>query len=509
MLRELDDEVYIEVFLEGDLNAGFTRFQKAIRETLEEFRIYSDNKVRVTYTDPATAQSDKARGEFMADLASRGIQPTNVIDNQNGQRIEKVIFPGAIVSYGGAEEGVMLLKGNKARTPEEEINQSIEGIEYEMASAIYRLAAIDRKHVGLVKGHGELDSLNIASFYRALRDVYDVTDTELAQSDLSRFDALVIAKPTRPFSAHDKYALDQYIMRGGNVLFLIDKLEASMDSASRPGYFAFPYNLGIDDQLFKYGVRLNPDLIQDRHSGLYPIVIRETGGRPQMQMLDWPFFPLINRYPDHPVTRNLDAVITKFVSSIDTVKAEGVRKTPLLFTSQYARTLTTPVSVDVNSLRADPDPSQFNKSFLPVAYLLEGTFTSVFKNRFLPAGSDEGRYLAQGTSARVIVVADGDIAKNEVNPRSRQVMPLGFDPATNYTFANQDLLLNMLGYLTDENGLIKVRNKEVKIRPLDRAKIASEKMKWQAINLAMPLVLLVVFGIIRSVLRKRKYAAFT
>jgi ABC-2 type transport system permease protein len=285
ILNELDDQVYIEVFLEGDLNAGFTRFQKAIRETLEEFRIYSDNKVKVIYTDPAAALSDKARGEFMADLASKGIKPTNVIDNQSGQRVEQIIFPGAVISYGGAEEGVMLLKGNKARTPEEEINQSIEGIEYEIASAIYRLAAIDRKHVGLVKGHGELDSLNIASFYRAMRSVYDVTDTELTDADLVEFDALVIAKPTRPFSGRDKYALDQYVMQGGNVLFLIDKLEASMDSASRPGYIAFPYNLGIDDQLFKYGVRLNPDLVQDRHSGLYPIVIRETGGRPQSKCL--------------------------------------------------------------------------------------------------------------------------------------------------------------------------------------------------------------------------------
>jgi ABC-2 type transport system permease protein len=226
-------------------------------------------------------------------------------------------------------------------------------------------------------------------------------------------------------------------------------------------------------------------------------------------MLDWPFFPLINRYPDHPITRNLDAVITKFVSSIDTVKADGIRKTPLLFTSQYSRTLTAPVSVDVNSLRKDPDPSQFNKSYLPVAYLLEGAFTSLFKNRFLPDGVDQATYRAEGTPARMIVVADGDMAKNEVNSRTGQMMPLGFDPATNYTFANQDLLLNMLAYLTDENGLIRVRNKEVKIRPLDRPKVASEKLKWQVVNLVIPLLLLVIFGIVRSLARKRKYASFT
>jgi ABC-2 type transport system permease protein len=508
ILQDLDDNVYIEVYLEGDLNAAFTRFQKAVKETLEEFRIYSGNKVKPVFINPSAAMGSRAQREFMAELASKGIQPTNVIDNDNGQRIEKLIFPGAIVAYGGAEQGVMLLKGNKARTPEEEINQSIEGLEFELINAIYKLSTIEHKSVGLVKGHGELDSLQLSAFYGSLMESYDVADINLTDTELGNFDAVVIAKPTQKFEPREKYALDQYLMKGGKVLLLMDKLEASMDSAATQGYFAFPYNTDLDDQLFRYGVRINMDLIQDRNSGLHPVVIRESGGAPQIQLLNWPFFPLVNQYANHVITKNLDAVILRFASTIDTVKSAGVRKMPLLFTSNHARTLTAPVSVDVNALRQNIPVSAYDKSNLSVAYLLEGKFTSVYKNRFLPEGVDSASFLPDGKNAKLIVVADGDIARNEINPRTQQPQPLGFDPATQYTFANRDLLMNMISYLTDDSGLIGTRNKEVKIRPLDKEKVANEKLKWRIINTVAPLILLLLFGIVRSVLRKRKYASF-
>ncbi|MBT1705670.1 gliding motility-associated ABC transporter substrate-binding protein GldG [Chryseosolibacter indicus] len=508
LLKNLDDKVYVEVYLAGELNAPFRRFQKAIRETLEEFRINSGNKVQYTFIDPSTAISQKARTEFISDLASKGVQPTNVIDNDNGQRIERLIFPGAVISYAGAETGVTLLKGNKARTPEEEINQSIEGIEFELANVIYKLTNIDRKKIGIVKGHGELDSLDLAGFTTALVEVYDVFDVVLGESNLAQYDVLVVAKPTKPFSEQDKYALDQYIMKGGRVIFMIDKLEASMDSVSRPGYLAFPYQQELDDQLFKYGVRINMDLIQDRSSGKYPVVTGQTGGKPRMQLLDWPFFPLVNHYADHPITRNLDAVVSKFASSIDTVKALGVKKTPLLFTSQNARTITAPVSVNINDLRQNVDPSKFETSYIPLGYLLEGKFTSLYKNRFLPNGVDKTSFEAESVPTKIIVIADGDLVRNEINPRTQQPQPLGFDPFINITFANQDLVMNMFAFMTDENGLIRTRNKEVKIRPLDKEKIANEKLKWQTINLVVPVVLLIAYGIIRSLLRKKKYSQF-
>jgi ABC-2 type transport system permease protein len=495
--------------LTGDLNAEFDRFQKAIAETLEEFRIYSSNKVKYKFTDPAAAISEKARSEFMADLAGKGIQPTNVIDTKNGQRLEKIIFPGVTVSYDGIETGVMLLKGNKAGTPTEEINQSIEGVEYELAHAISKLVNAERRKIGFVSGHGELDSTSIASFKSDLIEEYDISTVEVSTAvDLNTYDALIVAKPTMLFSELDKFHLDQYIIGGGKVLFLLDKLDATMDSASREDYFALPYNLGLDDQLFRYGIRINMDLIQDRTAGFYPVITGERGGKPEVKLMDWPFFPLLNHYAEHPITRNLDAVVTKFVSSVDTVKAEGIKKTPLVMTSQYSRAITAPVKVSVNDLRRNITDESFSRSFIPVGYLLEGQFTSLYKNRFLPQGADQKSFKEVSLPSKIVIIADGDIIRNDVNIRNGQLRPLGFDPATNYTFANRDLLMNCLAHLTSENGLIQARTKQVKIRPLDKQKIQSERLKWQMINLVLPIVLLVIYGISRYYWRKRKFARF-
>ena len=509
ILQNIEDDVYVEVFLEGDLNAGFKRFQKSITETLEEFRIYSNNKVKYVVTNPTTAMSQKAQSEFMADLSARGIQPTNVIDKKDGQRIEKIIFPGVIISYGGMETGVMLLKGNKSSSPEEKINQSIEGIEYELANAIYKLTNEDQKQIGFVYGHGELESLDIAAFQQDLMEVYVISKINLQdRAALEKLDALIIAKPTKHFSQIDKFNLDQYIMQGGKVMFLIDKMNASMDSASREDYFALPYNLNIDDLLFKYGVRINPNLIQDRSSSFYPVVTGQTGGKPNMQLIEWPFFPLINHYADHPITRNLDAVVTKFISSMDTVKAEGIVKTPLMLTSQFTRTVAAPVNINVNQLRKEVKQEDYTLSLVPTAYLLEGKFSSLFKNRFLPDGADQSSFVDEGKSTKVLVIGDGDIIRNDVNPRTRKAQPLGFDPFTNYTFANREFLINALAYLTDEGGLIQARNKHVKIRPLNAEKINAERLKWQVINVALPILLLLIYGVARAYWRKKKFAQY-
>jgi gliding-associated putative ABC transporter substrate-binding component GldG len=361
----------------------------------------------------------------------------------------------------------------------------------------------------MLRGHGELDSLQIASFNNALLEQYDIFQVDInRKAAIGDYEALIVAKPRTEFSEQEKYKLDQYLMRGGKLLLLLDRLDANMDSASSENYFAFPYNLNLDDQLFRYGVRINPDLVQDRVSGKYPIVVGNEGGKPRLMQLDWPFFPLINQYADHPITRNLDAAQTKFISSIDTVKAIGVKKTPLLFSSPYSRKLTAPVKVGVNDLRKQLKEGSFNAGPIPVAYLLEGNFTSLYKNRFAPSGVDTLGFKANSSSTKIMVVADGDMARNDVNPRQNTPQSLGYDPFTKYTFANQDLLLNMVAYLTNENGLIAARNKEVKIRPLDKQKIQSERTYWQMINLVLPLVLLLLFGLMWVYLRKAKYAKF-
>jgi ABC-2 type transport system permease protein len=508
ILKTLQDEVHVEIFLEGKLNASFQRFQKAILETLEEFRIYSKNKITYSVSNPTVAMSEQARNEFMTDLAARGIQPTNIIDTRDGQREEQIIFPGVIVSYGGVETGVMLLKGNKAGTPEEEINQSIEGIEYELINSIYKLVNEERKQIGFVSGHGELDSLASFSLRQQTAELYDIRNITLSAEGLKAMDVLIIAKPTKPFSEKDKFTLDQYIMQGGKVIFLLDMVDASMDSAARDDYFAKPLDLKLDDLLFKYGVRVNPNLVQDRRSGMYPVITGQAGGRPRMQLMEWPFFPLIGEFPNHVITRNLDAVLIRFCNSIDTVKATDVKKTPLLQSSAYGRILTAPLHINVNELRKNLRDTDYTTKHIPIGFLLEGRFTSLYKNRFAPEGASSARVITESKDTKLVVIADGDLARNDVNPRNGQPQPLGFDPLTKTTYANRDFLLNALAYLTEQNGVIQVRSKEVKIRPLDKVQIKGNRLQWQVLNLGVPLVLVVGYGILRWYWRKRKFARF-
>ncbi len=509
MLRELDDVVYVEVYLAGELNAGFKRLQRSIRETLEEFRVYSGDNIQYTFSDPGAALSESARGQFMQDLMARGIQPTNVIDQEEGQRVEKLIFPGAVISYGGVEEGVMLLGGNRAATAEEKLNQSIEGVEFELASAIRRLTTLERKKIGLVRGHGEMDSLEVESFNLTLVSNYEVDEVRLAREDLQSFDALIIARPTSPFSEQDKFYLDQYLMKGGRLMLLIDRLQTNMDSASSESNFAFPYELNLDDQLFKYGVRVNIDLVQDNSAAFYPVNIGNVGDQPQIRQMKWWFYPIINRFGDHPVTNNMDGILGKFVSTIDTVRATSVKKTPLLFTSDYSRTVTAPVRVSVTDLRKNLTPEMLDRSALPVAWLLEGRFESVYRNRFKPEGvREEGFADASISEGKLLIVGDGDIARNEISPGTGRPQPLGFYPFAPAEFANEDFLMNALSYMLDEDGIITARNKEIRIRPLNKVKTDREKLKWQTINLVLPIVLVILYGVARFYLRKRKYTGF-
>jgi ABC-2 type transport system permease protein len=506
LLEELDDVVYIEVFLEGEMNPAFKRFQKNIRETLDEFRVYSGNKVQYTFTDPSTALSQKARAEYMNELAQRGIQPTNVVDEKDGKRTERLLFPGALVSYAGNETGVNLFKGSRSVSKQETINQAIENIEYELANAIYKLSNTERKRIGWLQGHGELSGLGMADIVSELQEIYafDFVRTSDAQL-LDQFDVLMLAKPTQAFSASDKYVLDQYLMRGGKLLFMIDQFHVNIDSASAEFYFPTTNEHKLDDMLFRYGIRINRDLVQDRVSSKYPVVTGMAGNAPQMQMLDWYFFPLINNYAEHPITRNLDAVQLRFASSMDTVKADGVKKTPLMFSSPYVRTLSSPVNVSANELR-NTQLKEMSKP-LSLAFLLEGSFSSIYKNRFLPEEIvDKQNFVSESVPTKILVVSDGSLARNEINARTNQAQELGRDPFSGLMYANKDFILNALAYLSEEEGLITTRNKEVKIRPLDRQRMATEKTKWQLLNLFAPVLLIIIFGGLRSAWRKKKYA---
>ena len=505
LLQNLDDEVYIEVYLEGELNSGFKRLQKAIQEQLEGFKLYSNNQVVFKFINPNDAPTQKARNQFYKQLVAKGLPATTIYEKTDGQNIQKVIFPGAIISYQNKEKAVLLLKGNKGASAAQQLNQSIEGLEYELASTIKTVTADKKKSIAFIQGHQELNSQELSDITTSLSETYIVDKVNLKQNKIATYDAIVVAQPKKKFSEQEKYQLDQFIMNGGSAIFLLDRVQMNLDSIGKGGTYAFGYELNIEDMLFKYGVRVNMDMIQDQQAGLIEIFAGYRGNQANIRKLPWPYFVYLNKFSSHPITRNMDVILGKFISTIDTVKAVGIKKTPLVFTSQYSRIRKAPTMVDLNELKNIRDIKLFNKKHIPVAYLLEGKFISLYNNRFPPKGVNTKNLKKKSKGAKVIVFSDGDIIRSEKDKKTGKQLPIDFDKARGETISNKDFILNALAYLTEENGLITSRNRQVKLRPLDEFKVEEEKLYWQILNIVVPVFLIIAFGVMRSYRRKKKY----
>jgi gliding-associated putative ABC transporter substrate-binding component GldG len=507
VLAQLDEVVYIECFLDGDLNAGFKRLQKSLRETLDDFAAYGGGQVKYKFINPDQATSEAERNKFYRQLVNRGIQPTNLYDNVNGKRVQKIIFPGVIVSYRNREAPVLLLKGNKATSAQEQLNQSVEGIEYELITAIKKLTQPEKPRVALIQGHNELTGPALADFTAALDEFYLTEPVNLAQQDLTGFAAALVVQPKTRWAETEKFKLDQYIMRGGKAMFLLDMVQMNIDSIGQGGAYAFGYDLDLNDMLFKYGVRPNLNLVQDQQMSQIVVNVGQLGNQPNLQPIPWPYFVLANHFGNHPTTRNLNAIATRFVSTIDTIKGvPGVKKTAMLLSNQYSRVRRAPTMVNLDELKIELDNKLYTQKLLPLAYLLEGRFPSLYKNRFVPEGVPEQAIVQDSQPTKIFVCADGDVAANELDRRSGQPLPLGFDPFTRQTFSNKEWLLNTLAYLVDENGLISTRLKEVKLRPLDKVRVQQEATTWRVLNLVGPLLLLLAFGAFKFWWRKRQFA---
>lgn len=508
LLQSLDENVFFEVYLAGDLPSNFERFQKSIGEMLDQFALESNDRIQYKFTDPTQATNLQARNQFYQSLIDKGVQATNLnYKNADGDKMEKLIFPGALVSKGMDEVPVNLLKGSSAAGPEGILNQSIEGLEYELASAIAQLVEGGKGKVAYITGHGSPDSLDLAGFRNTVLSKFDLFIVSLnGREELSGYDAVVIGKPTRPFSEREKYLVDQYLMRGGNLIYFIDALSVNMDSASGEGTVAIPYETNLTDQLFRYGVRVNQNYVLDVNSGQFPVVAGNMGNQPQIQMIPWPFFPVLTNFSKHPSVRNLDAILGRFVSEIDTVKADGITKMPLINTSQYTKLLGPPVRVAFNDLRDKLRPEKFTDGSKTVGYLLEGKFMSLYANRLIPKGFDQSTFIEKGAPGKVIVIGDGDIIRNDLDPETGEPLALGVEPFTKTTYANEEFILNILDYMVDDSGLIETRSREVRIRPLDRVKVQKERTKWQTINLGAPVVLILIVGGLKWYLRKKKFA---
>lgn len=504
----LKDVVYVKVYLDGDLPPGFKRLRNSTRELLDELRIHAGDNIEYEFIDPASGQDEKSRLELYKQLATKGLFPTNLEVQGEGKKSEKIIFPGALVSYKGQEIPLQLLKSQLGSAPEVMLNISVEGLEYEFASAFRRLTQATAKEVAFLRGHGELDNEHITDAARGLSDYYRV-DTVLLEGNLKRlepFAAVIIAKPVQAFSEKDKFILDQYIMKGGHVLWFIDPLAVSMDSlGGESTTIALPWNLNLEDQLFRYGVRINTDLVMDMQSAPIPVVTGYTGNQPRQQLFPWPYYPLLNSSGSHPIVNNLNVVKGEFCSSLDTIEVPGVTKTLLLATSDYSRLQLSPARVSLNLLQQEPDPRTYNKRKLPVAYLLEGTFTSNFRHRIPDtlAQSPEIGFKENSVPNKMIVVGDGDVVSNYVSKKGA-IYPLGYDRFTQQSYGNRNFLLNCVDYLCDDSGVIELRGKEIKLRLIDGARLKNQPwVTWS--NVVSPLFILVLGGWIHHLLRKRRY----
>jgi gliding-associated putative ABC transporter substrate-binding component GldG len=504
LLGSLEKDVVVNVYLSGDFPPGFERLENATRETLEEFKTYANGRLTVNYSDPSEATSEEQRQKQYLSLVDRGLNPTNVFANEDGKRTEKIIFPGVIVQADTLSVPVQLLKGNKASTPDEQLNQSYEGVEFEIASAIRLLANPARKKVGLVVSHTKIPPARLSDLIATIQQSYDVFLDMNNPESYAGLDALVVMKPDSSFSEAEKYKLDQYVVGGGRALFFVDG--ARVDSVSLDGSYAQPLDLNLTDLFFKWGVRVNTNLVKDLNCAQILLNVGNVGDKPDIRPMPWRFFPLLNNFGPHTITRNINAVYSRFLSSIDTVGgATEIHKTPLLMTSRYTQVLNAPALVGYNEARKDPDASEYNAGVKLAGVLLEGTFTSMFQNRILPGDPRAAGFKQNGTGGKVIICSDGDFIVNDFDYKRNAPLPLGYDRVSKQTFGNKDFVLHALDYMTDANGLINARNKQIAIRALDKIEIQENRKVWQLLNLLLPVVLIGIFGGLRYYFRIRKF----
>eukprot|EP01132_Coremiostelium_polycephalum_P000313 gene313-402_t len=455
LLRQLEAALQVDVYLSGDLPNEFKQLQKSTLNLLEEFKAYTKFPINYRLID-LDQESPTKRKELLQKLIEKQIEPTNLQRQSRGQRIERLVYPGILLAYQGKEAGIMLLKANKMTSTSQMVTQSISNLEYEFAKTLTQLAQRKAIKIGLVRGHGEPNEMQLQGLVEALKELYEVQPVVLSQAfELANYQALFITQPQQAFTEAEKYVLDQYIMQGGKALFFIDQLNIHMDDLKQGPTTALPLKLNLDDLLFRYGVKINTNLIQDLQAGVYPMVVGKVGNQPQIQLLPWSFFPIINHFSDHIITKNINPIYAQFISSIDPVKVADVSATPLLYSSPRSIKVNSPVYINLTSLRTPPDPTLYNQGPLPVAFLLEGTFKSLYKNRIPPAGCDAAHFLETSNPTKILVVASGSLVCNTLSPKE-QTFPWGYDPFLQQNFANPDFVLNALAYISDQGNTRKI-----------------------------------------------------
>jgi gliding-associated putative ABC transporter substrate-binding component GldG len=492
------------------------RLRRSVQEMLDEFRIASGRKIDFEFINPADTKNAQQRESQFQDLYNKGLYPVNIQNSdEEGGKSQKRIFPGMIINYNGIEVPVNFLKNNQSLSPEQNILNSIEGLEYEMIQTISTLTADTIYRIAFIEGQGELSEIEVADITIHLAKYFTIDRGAIGGKPgiLDNYAAVIIAKPTAEFSESDKLVLDQYIMKGGRVLWLVEEVSVNTDSLVFGETVGLYKPLNIEDMLFRYGVRVNPELIQDMDCIFRNFAITTGDEQRQIVQSPWVYWPRIDPSGTHPITKNLNKIKGEYSNTIDTVGLDPViTKTILLTTSENARTLTPPLMIRLKESEMLPDVNAFNKSKLPVAVLLEGVFPSVFKNRMTESltGDRSLRLISESVKTKMIVIADGDIIRNDVQRlgTSETHYPLGQDRLTGQMYGNRDFLINCMNYLVDDYGLMKLRSREMKLRLLDRQRIKAEKTKWQIINIAGPVAIVVLAGMIYGFFRRRKYTKY-
>lgn len=512
ILRQMDEPLEVRVFLEGDdLPAGIRKLRNSTRELLNEFRALSGGMLTYEFVDIYGIDDEEERRSVEEFLVSGGLYPTNLSVRQESGMSEKLIYPGAVFSSARRDIAVTILENQMAFNTQDVLNNSYNFLEYKFANSIKKLMLERPYRLAVLEGHGELANDRISDLMQALfLQEFQAQRIDLSRQSLlrSEADVVIIAKPQRAFTAEEKFELDQFIMQGGKALWMIDKAVGDLDSFRvAPQYLAVDRPLQLDDLLFRYGVRVNSDLVQDILCLPVPVT-ENVNGEDKTTLYPWVFHPVVHPSEDHPITRNMDPVMLRFASSIDTVKVPDINRTVLLATSEFSRTSQTPVPLDLGIARIELQQEYFDKWNIPVAVLLEGRFRSLYEGRmtssFRSVLEDAGLdYLDRSVATRQIIISDGDICSNDIDVTGVP-LPLGYYKYTRETFANRNFLLNCIEYLVDDQGLIASRNKQTSNRLLDRQMVDERKGMWQVLNIAVPLVfMLLAGGLIR--MRRRRF----
>ena len=501
ILENVNSRITIKVYLEGEFPSEFKRLSDETRQLLEELKV-ENPKIRFRFVNPLDTDTEA--------LIERGLQPSQLTIEKNGQTSEVIIFPWATVQKGKKIELVSLLKDTNAQSQDQQLQNAIQNLEYAFTDAIHKITSKKEKKIAIIKGNGELDDIYIADFLRKIGEYYHLapftldsvkSNPQKTLEQLTNFDLAIIAKPTEKFSEEEKYTLDQFITNGGKSLWLIDKTHAELDSLMGTGEsLAFPRDLNLTDQLFSYGVRINPVLVQDLYSAKIPLATGRVGNQTQYNQLLWNYYPVVSSKNNHPINKHIEPVNFKFSNSLDILKND-INKTILLQSSPLSKTVGTPSIISLKTITEKPDPTLFNNGNLPLAVLLEGNFNSAYKNRVQPFSTQLKQPVSEEN--KMIVIADGDLIANQVTRGVPE--PLGIDKYTGQQFGNKEFLLNCVNYLLDDTGLVQIRSKTIELKMLDREKAYQNRTYYQVLNIGIPLLIIALFGLVFNFAQKKKY----